>query len=344
MNDNVQISEQRILEQVIKTLESAPEPLPLSKLQKKGSPYLLPAQARDIGADGLERVVERAVKQGQLHRFPPYGNAKGERFWTSDTTEYAKTIVADYVNSGLRTENEIHKRVTARIKGLSKDRVKTLVRHLAKSNAIRDYPPLPGGRTALYGAPHEFLDREYLRRSLEKALAKTGKLPHLTPDVIYRLATRGLNDLFPEHARSAAGQGDADAPTARTSPDDLDLDLDDDAGTGTGTTPATPTSSQTLQDTEGLVLTTMEQMTRERGMTQYVMIPDLRHRLGDRVARHILDETLLNLVERAILDVSSHDSPVHLTEQERSQLLSDRYGNVFNALLVRKPGTRGDQQ
>jgi hypothetical protein len=148
------VSPAELTEQVLQTLERAPQPLTFFQIQRS-----LPRPFQSH-TDELRQCLREQVAQGRLHEFPPY-RSKAPRFWTRDPEQHARVVIVEALNEQAVTQRELLLKVQRRLQGLPEGRLRQLLAQMLLDGQVRKLPPRIGGRANLLSArepqPGEYL-------------------------------------------------------------------------------------------------------------------------------------------------------------------------------------------
>jgi hypothetical protein len=136
------LSPAELTDQVLQTLERAPQPLTFFQIQR-GLPR--PYQNR---TDELRQCLQEQVSQGRIHEFPPY-RSKAPRFWTRDPEQHARLVIVEVLNEQAATQRQLLLKVRKRLQGLPDERLRQLLSEMLLDGRVRKLPPRMGGRANL---------------------------------------------------------------------------------------------------------------------------------------------------------------------------------------------------
>jgi hypothetical protein len=286
---------------VLTTLQQAPEPLSVAKLQKAiPKPYRRPPEE-------LRRVLDELITQGKVFQFAPY-NSKGHRFWSHDLEHYACGQIARALSEmAPLTKAGVFRKVKASVSGLTKGRVDELLDAMVRDGRARAFPPRIGGKSPLHHT-RAFSPAIYLvpalegyAKTLEKFASKVGP-QGIAEDQLLQVA-RTLRDRAARIKEAAVA---AVAPEA--SRDDAQAILD-------GLRQVHPGAAH------GAMVSVRE------------LRRALRERLPDKVR---FDAAVLRLAREGRIDLHQFALPEALTEQQREEeLVPDDQGKSYNGIVLR---------
>lgn len=262
----------------------------------------LPKAVRPSSAD-MTALLSDEVAAGRLYRYPAARGA-GDRYSDRSPAERAKELLLQRLSKrpqsrteALRNLGGIELRGSPVLKQLP-----DLLRELVAAGHVRQQPAYLGGRSPLFSVrPAD--PQDYVRQAFAKLAA--------------RLEV-SLDDLI----RSAALLSHDDEPAAAP-PDETPVES------------ASPEPSA-AEDAARLVLEAMHDLNPAVAIGDVVAVAELRRRLDFQLDKPTFDQCLLRLAQEWKVTLHGFDHAAALSPAERSVLVEDEQGRVYNVVSLRR--------
>jgi hypothetical protein len=270
----------------------------------------------------LPDLLERAVGDESLWRFAPY-RSRNHRYFDQPIERYAKQVLLDEVSRSPSTANDLKRKTTASLKGLTDAEIKAIVSELVADGSVTELHPRGSRRSSRFilNPPNP---RGYLIGAVKRLRQTVDEISNLMSDAgIPREETaRVARELVADSLRTPAASADANDFT-EGSPPKTNYYVEQ-APVG----PGRPATDDRILE----ALSELSQTSR----SPLVLAADLRRSLELNFAdKSEFDRAVLALSRQGKVSLHRHDYPQSLSADDREMLVTDGK-NFFSGIAVRK--------